>query len=931
MNPIELPMTLVRGGKDALDARLVGNKFARLAHMREAGLNVPDLFCVPASMFDAAQTLALAGPQPVPGGNTTEPPARPATGSAADPASERRTALAALSMPVGWGNTLLAEFDARFGADARVAVRACVVPLVDADGQPIDGGEDSEHDPFAGMSDSFLYVTRAHLLEAVTRCWASAYTERAVRYRLWRGLDPYGARVAVGVQRMIDGCRSFVAFTRDPRNGERRVLIAAAHGIGEGVVQEKADVDHFFVEAGQVRAQTVTKRTMVVRDGQRGDGELSTVAVPPALAAAPVLNDAEARRVARLALEVEAHFGGAQDIEGALTADGTIHLVQARPMAALQDAPPLYWCNYNITESYPGVSSALTYSQSQAFYQRAFGDLYHRMGVPAARLDAHRHHLEQLVAWLDGRIYYRLDAWHALHGQMPVFELMRSIWEEAMGISGPAREQPRWSTARALAGLPGMLRRRLRHAGQVREFLGWWDGLMHDAGDLSGRTPDQLIAFYRRMWAQVGVRWGVTLTNSLYAMLELRVFKALLRRWTGVDVRTLAGLLIGGRPNRSLLAVRAAVALAGQLGAHPRLRAALLDRDSTHAVPLAELWRELAAHRYGTELAEAAHAYLAQYGDRAMHDLKLEEPTPRQQPWMLLNMLIPYVRRGIDLAGLEADEARAAREADQELARRCPSRLRRAVLRSFARRAREYVAMREDMRFCRTQLYGLSRQVMWTLGAELAKIGRLDHPHQVHDLTVSEVMGAFDGTLAGRGLRELAALRRAERDACAARPAAEILLATPRELPLALALERAAPVRQDTAAPSLQGLGSSAGVVRARARRVLEPDVSADSCQGTILVARETDPGWLFLMMAAKGLVVERGTLLSHTAITGRLLGIPTVVAVANATTLIPDGALIEIDGGAGTIRIIDPAPHAAALAAVPADATKPVRQPMPS
>jgi pyruvate,water dikinase len=90
---------------------------------------------------------------------------------------------------------------------------------------------------------------------------------------------------------------------------------------------------------------------------------------------------------------------------------------------------------------------------------------------------------------------------------------------------------------------------------------------------------------------------------------------------------------------------------------------------------------------------------------------------------------------------------------------------------------------------------------------------------------------------------------------------------------------------------------------------VLEPGVSADACRGSILVARETDPGWLFLMMAAKGLVVERGTLLSHTAITGRLLGIPTVVSVPNATRLIPDGATIEIDGSAGTVRIVQAAP----------------------
>jgi pyruvate,water dikinase len=86
---------------------------------------------------------------------------------------------------------------------------------------------------------------------------------------------------------------------------------------------------------------------------------------------------------------------------------------------------------------------------------------------------------------------------------------------------------------------------------------------------------------------------------------------------------------------------------------------------------------------------------------------------------------------------------------------------------------------------------------------------------------------------------------------------------------------------------------------------VLEPTVAAAGCNDRILIARETDPGWLYLMMAAKGIVVERGSLLSHTAITGRLLSIPTVVGVADATARISDGCWLEIDGSAGTVRLL--------------------------
>jgi pyruvate,water dikinase len=106
-------------------------------------------------------------------------------------------------------------------------------------------------------------------------------------------------------------------------------------------------------------------------------------------------------------------------------------------------------------------------------------------------------------------------------------------------------------------------------------------------------------------------------------------------------------------------------------------------------------------------------------------------------------------------------------------------------------------------------------------------------------------------------------------------------------------------------ARELQGIGCSAGRVRARARVVREPQQHLH-IRGEILVAPMTDPGWVFLMVPAGGLIVERGSVLSHTAIIGRELGIPTVVAVPDATSRIADGQLVEIDGATGVVRLLD-------------------------
>jgi pyruvate,water dikinase len=100
----------------------------------------------------------------------------------------------------------------------------------------------------------------------------------------------------------------------------------------------------------------------------------------------------------------------------------------------------------------------------------------------------------------------------------------------------------------------------------------------------------------------------------------------------------------------------------------------------------------------------------------------------------------------------------------------------------------------------------------------------------------------------------------------------------------------------------LRGIPCSTGQVSGQARIVRKPDPDIE-INGDILIAEMTDPGWVFLMMRAKGLIVERGSVLSHTAIIGRELGIPTIVGVKDATRHIPEGSILHMDGGTGVIQ----------------------------
>ncbi|MFE4518174.1 PEP/pyruvate-binding domain-containing protein [Kitasatospora sp. NPDC056783] len=904
-------MELVLNGPALGDPATVGHKFARQYVMSRAGLPVPGFFCVSAEAFPASErtTAAFPGPEA-----TTE--------ELADWAAAARERIRAAGVPAALAERILSGYDELTGGDGLVAVRACVAAAPDG------AGEDGADDPFAGLSDSFLYVDREAVLARVVDCWASAYNPEAVLYRVRRGVDPTAARVAVGVQRMVPGAKSFVVFTRDPRDGADRRVIAAAYGIGEGIVQEKADIDHFLVDGptGAIERDTVRKSVMVGLDPARpGDGPV-TLPVPAGLADAPVLTDAEVNRICALAAEAADLFGGPQDVEGAVTADGGIHLVQSRPVvvagtqgsdarssgarddAGRDDAGRTPWTNHNLTESFPGLTSALTYSQARVFYRMGFTDFYRRFGVSGRSLRRNEHNLNRMIGYLDGRVFYRLDAWYALHGQVPGFAMMRPLWERSLGLTErtetprPAQGTP-W--ADVLPALPRLAWMYVHQPRRLRAFLRWWDDLAADSASLEHCSAEELIARYRHMWAEAGRRWGTTMVTTYFTLAALASTNALLNRWVPDGAALLPRLLGGGKPNRTLASVRSAIALAELVGTRPELRDAVLER------PEREVWAEIAGGRHGADIAAAFGQHLATYGDRALHDLKLEVRTPRQDPWMILPTLRPFITQGLTVEANLADEARARAEARRALREACPNPLPRAALGAALASLRFSVKAREDTRFCRSQLYGISREVLWRLGDRLVAAGMLDEVADLVHLHVEEVLGAFDGTLTETDLRAVALRRKAELERAAGKAEPPAYFTVPADVPVPVALtarhdvHRAADTTEDGV---LRGLASSSGRVRARAKIVRDASVPPQSCTDRILVAKETDPGWLALMMAAKGIVVERGSLISHTAISGRLLGIPTVVAVPRALTAIPDGAWVELDGDRGTVRLLSEA-----------------------
>jgi pyruvate,water dikinase len=229
--------------------------------------------------------------------------------------------------------------------------------------------------------------------------------------------------------------------------------------------------------------------------------------------------------------------------------------------------------------------------------------------------------------------------------------------------------------------------------------------------------------------------------------------------------------------------------------------------------------------------------------------------------------------------------------------------LRRWLFRWVLRNARNRVRDRENLRFERTRVFGRARQIFVELGRRFYAIDAFADPRAIFYLNVDEILGFVDGTTTCTDLQALAALRKTEFDRFGQLPAPAERFATQGMVHQGNLFQPVqAPVVAAPQGDELRGVGCCAGIVRGRVRVVTNP-LTVQLAPGDILVAERTDPSWIMIMPAAAGLLVERGSLLSHAAIVSRELGIPSIVSLTGVTRWLKDGDPVEMDGSTGVVK----------------------------
>jgi rifampicin phosphotransferase len=776
-------------------------------------------------------------------------------------------------------------------------------------------GEDSARASFAGQLDSFLHVrTLAGLQNALLACWASCWSERAIAYRAARGFEVRG--MGVVVQTQVDALAAGVLFTR---TAEGTILVEHTTGLGDALVAGAIDPGRFVL-------QRSGNGFVALSAGERPVKNVENL----------LFSRARLAELARLAAMLEEGLGGAQDVEWAIDHSGLLHIVQSRPItatltvnAAQPDGPPVRWSDANINENFPAPVSPFLYSIASAGYAHYFRNLARAFGLSGRRIAAMDDALRHIIGVHGARMYYNLTNIHTGLRTAPFGDALVAAFNSFVGARGSlgAAAQVKSGRLRELVELAVIAVK----TSWLYLFLGRrvasFERLVDDFAERT--EPHRLAALSLRdlrlllnelmdirchRWTNASLADAAAMVS--YAMLRRLVEQASGGKAPGSLHNTLLKAipqLVSGEPVQQLWELSRAVR------AEPALRT-LFEGDAESVVNQLAVNPELAGFRARFE------EYLQRWGFRCSAELMLTAPSFQEQPALLVETIRAYARLDGESPAAALSRQLAEREHEtrrilrklrgRPISRSLPFVSRAAVLRTVLRWTQAAIAYRERARLKQALLYSRCRRLALALGERLAARGHLAEQEDVFWLTVAEVDELAAGTaMFPHHAQELTAVRkRAHERLAAMQPANDFTLPEGEYLPLGGDL----PGRNGTSARAghanrviggsrtLRGAGACGGRVSGRAVVLRDASEAGRLAAEDILVTRQTDPGWAPIFFLIKGLVIERGGMLSHGAIVAREFGIPCVVGVPHATRELFQAGQIEVDGDRGEVHVLD-------------------------
>lgn len=875
---------------EVTDAAEYGEKAFRLAEMHRLGHPVPNGIVVRGSFF--AETFS----QPDIGNfidtrvrglslkNLTE---------IADAAGDIEDRILKISLP----DAFVAQLEntaTPFLSQGPVAVRSSAC------------GEDSTDAAFAGQLDSFLGITsQKDLQTAILRCWASYWSHRSLAYQLARNVQLQ--TMGVIIQQQVDAKHSGVLFTRNIQNPSLdQLIIEYCEGLGEKLVSGQINPVNLIIDASGNQNPTTDGNNKFSQE-QRATDELDDRAI---------------RQLASTGRQLEQQFDHPQDIEWSVDQQNQVCILQSRPITTLaKPQASVVWSNANVNENFPDPICPLLYSVASRGYYHYFRNLALAFGISQKRIGVMEHPLRNIIGTQAGRMYYNLSHIHAVLRAAPFGEFLAESFNQFVGSESTVkiRETPSWkSLSRGRMAEWRELLLIARHASKrfkkmergVSVFESTVDRFSEDSNPLN--LPDletgELLSLWRRFMA-IRSNW----TDAAMADAASMIYYQLTRKFLASEFtseedramvnRLLTGLcdIVSGLPTEHLWELSRAIRK------HDALVTALANESPE------QVWQRIQTDDSLRSIHLKFGQFLDDWGFRCSGELMLTKACYQENPASLLPVLATYVRR-------DGPSPREHLKQQQELRQRTTRRVldelrsRRAfrflpfprkhrIAKWLLKSTQQSVACRERARLKQALLYSRLRRIALTLGSRLVEKQQLEQQDDIFFLTFQEIEDLLCGAcMLPATTGKLAELRRTELARLGQLNPPDRI-----ELPAGDYWQPSAKDDSNQASEGEwnEGIGVSGGSIVGRAVVLTDPNQFAEVVEGDILVTRQTDPGWGPILFLVRGLVMERGGMLSHGAILAREFGIPTAVAIQDATQRIATGDTIKVDGDRGRVEIL--------------------------
>jgi pyruvate,water dikinase len=541
------------------------------------------------------------------------------------------------------------------------------------------------------------------------------------------------------------------------------------------------------------------------------------------------------------------------------------------------------------------------------------------MGVPSKLINQHDSTFRNMLGLVNGRVYYNLRNWYHMLFLFPASSKSNKFMETMMGVKqglNPEMEQmfeftknpPNYNPLHRLWILTVNAYRIFNTKKIIAKFKSDFE-IIYQAGletNYSEMNIQELISYYNYLNVEFVGRWKAPIISDTRCMIFFGVLKALCDKWlSDIDNKNLFNDLLAGQELPSSEPTLRLIEIAETLRNH------FPDKTDWFINSSNQIVLESIKNYELPEVSTRFYEFIKLYGFRCVDELKLESIDLHEDSSFAIEAIRNFLKNpNISSHEILKREKHKAQLAETTIYNEL-SFLKRKIILFFTALTKNAVKDREDLRLLRTNSFGLCRKIFKNLGDRFYKLNLINQPSDIFFLAVDEIINYCEGRSFETDLKLLINVRREQYqqyeelssppDRFVTRGITGANFYYHQTLEDLLALDDVV----STDPNYLHGTACSPGVVEGVVRVVFNIE-QATNLNGEILVCERTDPGWVPLFPSCSALIVERGSLLSHSAVVARELGIPTIVGVRGGVMKrLKTGMRIRMNGGNGDIFIL--------------------------